>query len=159
MPVALRPARFPEDDALGVRFIMELQRYEHAIEPDRRLDPAVGPEFLTVLKERMAAQNGVAWIAEADGAPAGWALCLEDAQEIYVEEAQRRYFVVQELFVEDAWRGKGVGRLLLAAAEAEARRRGFARLAIGVLDGNAQARSAYAAFGFRDASRWMMKPL
>jgi GNAT superfamily N-acetyltransferase len=157
--VVLRSAVFPDDDALGARFIYGLQVFERDIEPDRRVDDTVGSDFLTVLKTRIAERNGVAWIAEVDGVPAGWCVCLDEQDEVYVEAALRRHFTVQELFVDAAFRGRGVGQVLLAAAEAEARCRGRPRLAIGVLEHNDNAQRAYRAFGFAPHSRWMIKPL
>lgn len=155
----LRVASFPEDDALGIAFIDGLQRFEHEIEPDRRIDAAAGADFMAVLKSRIMERDGIAWIAEVDGKPAGWCVCLDEQDEVYVEAALRRIFTVQELFVAAAYRGIGVGQALLQAAEAEARRRGCPRLAIGVLEANGQAQKTYEAFGFRNQSRWMIKPL
>jgi GNAT superfamily N-acetyltransferase len=157
--ITIRPARFPEDDALCAGFIDGLQLFEHAIEPNRRIDPSVGREFLETLKTRMGERNGIAWIAEQGGEPAGWALCYEEDEEIYVVPEARRYLTVQELFVVERCRGMGVGRALLAQAEAEARARGLSRMGIGLLAGNHAAHAAYTAFGFRDASRWMIKTL
>ncbi len=157
--VVLRAAVFPDDDALCAGFIHGLQVFERDIEPDRRVDDTVGFDFLNVLKTRIAEHDGIAWIAEVEGVPAGWCVCLDDRDEVYVEAGLRRHFTVQELFVGAAFRGKGVGQVLLAAAEAEARRRGRPRLAIGVLEHNDNAQRAYRAFGFAPQSRWMIKPL
>ncbi len=148
----LREARFPDDDDA-------LQAHERAFEDDRRIDAEVGREWLDELKRRIAEQVGFVRIAEVDGRPAGWVVCLEEPEPLYVEAPLRPLLNVQELYVDEERRGRGVGRALLAAAEAEARRRGRKRLGIGVLDRNAPARAAYAAFGFRDFARWMVKPL
>lgn len=157
--VVLRPVVFPDDDALGARFIDGLQRFERAMEPDRRIDDAAGSDFLEVLKARVTERSGIGWIAEVDAAPAGWCVCLDEHDEIYVVPELRRVFTVQELFVDEPYRGMGVGRALLSAAEAEARNRGRPRLGIGVLHANEKAQRTYRAFGFADQSRWMIKPL
>ena len=57
---------------------------------------------------------------------------------------------IHDLAVVPAWRGKGVGRALLAAAEERARERGCCKLTLEVQDDNAPARILYERFGFQD---------
>jgi ribosomal protein S18 acetylase RimI-like enzyme len=57
---------------------------------------------------------------------------------------------IHDLAVVPAWRGKGVGRSLLAAAEARARDRGCCKLTLEVQEDNAPARMLYERFGFQD---------
>jgi len=58
---------------------------------------------------------------------------------------------IHDLAVVPAWRGKGVGRALLAAAEKRARERGCCKLTLEVQDDNTPARILYERFGFEDA--------
>jgi GNAT superfamily N-acetyltransferase len=55
------------------------------------------------------------------------------------------------LRVDPAFRRRGVGRKLVAAAEAEARGRGLTRIGAVVADDNPAARAFYEALGFEDA--------
>jgi len=57
---------------------------------------------------------------------------------------------IHDLAVVPAWRGKGVGRALLAAAEERARGRGCCKLTLEVQDDNTPARILYERFGFQD---------
>jgi len=57
---------------------------------------------------------------------------------------------IHDLAVVPAWRGKGVGRALLAAAEERARGRGCCKLTLEVQDDNAPARILYERYGFQD---------
>ncbi len=57
---------------------------------------------------------------------------------------------VHDLAVVPAFRGQGVGRALLDAAERRARTRGCAKLTLEVREDNARARALYHAQGFRD---------
>jgi len=72
---------------------------------------------------------------------------------------------IHDLAVLPESRGSGVGRALLHAAEAHARRRGCGRLTLEVRDDNARARALYDSFGFVDgpdnsiATRFLSKPL
>ena len=55
---------------------------------------------------------------------------------------------VEGFTVAPMWRGRGVGRALLAAAVDEARRRGSRKVSLRVLATNKRARQVYAAAGF-----------
>jgi ribosomal protein S18 acetylase RimI-like enzyme len=57
---------------------------------------------------------------------------------------------IHDLAVLPAWRGKGVGRALLTAAEDRARREGCCKLTLEVQEENLRARSLYESFGFGD---------
>lgn len=64
--------------------------------------------------------------------------------------AARPLLNVHDLVVAPDCRGAGVGVALLDAAEAEARRRGCAKLTLEVQDDNQPARRLYERFGFTD---------
>jgi ribosomal protein S18 acetylase RimI-like enzyme len=57
---------------------------------------------------------------------------------------------IHDLAVRPGYRGQGVGRALLAAAETRARDRGCCKLTLEVQDDNTPARTLYERFGFRD---------
>src|SRR5436190_1018825 len=54
-PFVIRDLRLPDDRAACVSFIDGLQKYEHAFEPNRRVDAAVAEEYFTLLLKRVAA--------------------------------------------------------------------------------------------------------
>jgi ribosomal protein S18 acetylase RimI-like enzyme len=63
---------------------------------------------------------------------------------------------VNILAVKPAWRRRGIGRILLKAAESRAQQAGRSELSIIVSDGNVPAQRLYADFGFKErASRAM----
>lgn len=73
---------------------------------------------------------------------------------------------VHDLAVTAAYRGKGIGRALLAEVERQAIARGCCKLTLEVQDRNTPAHSLYASFGFKDfevgnlgATRFLSKPL
>lgn len=73
---------------------------------------------------------------------------------------------IHDLAVLDGHRGRGIGRALLAAAEAQARTEGCCKLTLEVQEDNAPARGLYGSFGFRDVrygdsgpTRFLGKPI
>ncbi len=56
---------------------------------------------------------------------------------------------IHDLYVADGYRSRGIGKQLLAAAEAIARQRGCSKLTLEVLSGNAAAKKSYGDAGFK----------
>ena len=159
-PFRIRPARLPEDKPAIVDFFIGIQQFEHAIEADRRIDPAVGEDSYAAMIERVAAKNGCILIAEtSSGEAIGWAVGLEDENEIYVVADERTYGYIAELFVVEAMRGLGVGRALIAACEDWARGRGLKVMMIGVLTRNTSAHAVYRGAGYDDTVTLLRKYL
>jgi GNAT superfamily N-acetyltransferase len=75
-------------------------------------------------------------------------MVLDEAGDVFVEQAERRHGFIAELFVEDSARGQGHGRALIAACEAWTRARGLNALIINVLAGNDKAIAVYDRDGF-----------
>ena len=156
----IREGRLPDDEPIARSFIPGLQTFEHILEPDRRLDPAVAGEFWAVLASRVAERQGRIFIAEDEAESAvGWAVCFTDENEIYVEADVRRFGLVSELFVVESARGQGVGRALIAACETHFRSLNLRSMMIGVLAKNANARRSYLAAGFSPYSEYLQKML
>ena len=113
-------------------------------------DPTGGGEPLPDLaRERLAATlaatpNAFSLIGRVGGEPVALANCFVTLSTF----ACRPLVNVHDLAVAPGWRGRGVGRALLAAVEAEARSRGACKLTLEVLEGNAVARRSYARAGF-----------
>ena len=149
----IRDARLPEEKPQLCAFIDALQLFEHAFEPDRRLDARIAEEYFDAMVPHALAYNGRVLVAEAPadaptGGLIGWAVVHEDMNEIFVEERERLQGYVSELFVAEAARGTGVGRALLEACEDWARSRKLAVMTIGALSANARAVGVYGRAGF-----------
>lgn len=115
-------------------------------------DPAGGGEPLSpYARQHLAAElaqrpQAFSFLAWHDGQAVGLINCIEG----FSTFACRTLVNVHDVAVLSAFRGRGVGRLLLAAAEAEAQARGACKLTLEVLSGNLPARHLYASFGFTD---------
>lgn len=145
--IAIRQARLPDDHPAFIAFIKGLQEYEVTFEKNRRLDDSYAEESLAELLK--ACERGMIFIAEDDdGHPVGWAVVFEEDAPVYVLEDERRFAYISELFVEEARRGQGVGRALMAACEDWARTHGFSTIRIGHLAANARTAQVYEKAGY-----------
>jgi GNAT superfamily N-acetyltransferase len=156
----IREASLPDDVPVIHEFILGLQRFEHAFEPNRRLDRAVAADYFVDLEMKVREGNGLMLIAEIDGGhPIGWAVAHEDKEDIYVIPEQRLLGYIAELYVIESERGRGVGRALIAASETWARGRGLPLIMIGVLPANKQAFSLYERAGYQACAVRLRKTL
>jgi len=157
--------RIREADPVGDRpsllsFIMGSQNFEHAIEPNRRLDTPVAAEHLERLLAHLKDHDGRMFVAEDEnGALIGWAVVSEFKGEAFVVPEERDYAYVFELFVAEAQRGEGIGRALIAACEEWAKAKNFKTIQIGVLFGNARAAKIYREAGYSDYALELRKYL
>lgn len=132
------------DAALVLAFIRELAEYEqlpHEVEADAEMlaDTLFGetPDAEVV-------------IAEVDGKPAGFALFFHN----YSTFLGRRGLHLEDLFVRPAFRGKGIGRVLMAFLAKLAVERGCGRFEWSVLDWNTPAIDFYRSLGARGMDEW-----
>jgi putative acetyltransferase len=91
------------------------------------------------------APRGGIWIAEADGAAVG---CVA------LRPLPGGVGEVKRMYVDGAWRGKGVGRALLETLIAHARSLGYHQLRLGTLTEMTAARALYASLGFVPIERY-----
>jgi ribosomal protein S18 acetylase RimI-like enzyme len=66
---------------------------------------------------------------------------------------------MKRLYVRPAFRGKGVGKILVAALIAEARLTGYEKMVLDTLPSMQQAHRLYKRFGFRETPSYHAKPI
>ena len=140
---ALRPAR-PDDAAALVGLIRELAEFErlsHLVEvtPPQLAQQLFGP--------RPAAE---AVVAEHDGAVVGFALFFTN----FSTFLGRPGLYLEDLYVQPAHRGQGLGRALLSHLGALANERGCGRFEWSVLDWNEDAIRFYRQMGASVMPDW-----
>jgi GNAT superfamily N-acetyltransferase len=131
------------------RFIVELATYER--EPDA---VEATPETLAVQLAE-AAPPFECLIAEADGAPVGFALFFHN----YSTWKGRRGLYLEDLYVQPSHRGQGIGLALLRQLASLAVQRGCARFEWAVLDWNKPAIDLYESLGARPRHDWTIYQL
>ena len=150
MSAHIRDADLSRDTAVLQSFIVASNIYEAQFESDRRLDAAAGADYLPQLVDSATKKQGRIFIAEEAGAPIGWAVCYVNEHEPFVKEDERPYGYVSELYVEEAFRGRHIGRALLNACEDHFRTLGMKTVLIAALSANTRAVNAYRATGYTD---------
>ena len=142
-PLRIRTATLA-DVPIILRLIRGLAEYE------RLLDECVATE--EQLHETLfgAHPQAEVVIAEWGGEPAGFALFFHN----YSTWEARRGLYLEDLFVRPAFRGRGLGRLLLEHLARVAVARGCGRFEWSVLDWNEPAIGFYRALGARPMSDW-----
>ena len=137
------------DVPLILRFICDLAEYERladrVVATEERLRRTLfgNPRFAEVL------------IAEEDGQPAGFALFFHN----YSTFLGQPGIYLEDLFVRESMRGRGIGRALLARLARIARDRGCGRLEWAVLDWNAPSIAFYRHIGAVSLDDWMIMRL
>jgi GNAT superfamily N-acetyltransferase len=133
------------DVPLILQFIRDLADYERladrvvATEEMLRRTLFGSPRFAEVL------------IAEEDGAPAGFALFFHN----YSTFLGQPGIYLEDLFVREEMRGRGIGKGLLARLARIARERGCGRVEWAVLDWNAPSIAFYRSIGAISLDDWM----
>lgn len=143
--------------ALRTCFV-ELQAWERQFEPSMPRPEEVADAYLADMLKRCTASRGRVFVAEQNGAIAGF-VCLMAKVEADLDESLEPYSYVSDLLVRAAYRGRGIGRQLMAAAEAAAREAQTARLKVGVLAANKGAYEFYRTGGFREYAIQLVKNL
>ena len=136
----------PEDVPLVLHFIKELAVYE------RLAHEVVANEELirsTLFGEKPSAE---VIIAEEDGEPAGFALFFHN----YSTFMGRHGLYLEDLFVKPEFRGRGIGKALLAHLAAIAKERNCGRFEWAVLNWNEPAIDFYKSLGAKSVDEWII---
>jgi ribosomal protein S18 acetylase RimI-like enzyme len=154
----IRPYQHGDDDACRA-CVVELQDAERRLDPRLRHGDSMADEYLRQMHERCRDHAGTILVAELANAIAGLVMVLTRVPFESLDEPPGSYALVAELVVLGAFRGHGIGRALLQAAERHAHDSGATELRIGVLSDNLPARQLYVAEGFAAYSEILAKPL
>ncbi|HEY6257164.1 MAG TPA: GNAT family N-acetyltransferase [Xanthobacteraceae bacterium] len=146
--VQVRPAIDADHDRL-IEAVIDQQEYERKLHDSRRPGAEMAASYLDHVRERTARNDGAIFIAEFDGAFAGYAACwVEHECNVAETEDSNRFGYIADTYVIPRLRGRGMVASLLQAAEEHLGTMGVGRIRIGALAGNASALRAYAKHGF-----------
>lgn len=126
-----------------------MQDFERTVDPRLLPGGEIAEAYLAQMQARCAAHGGVILVAEEEGKVVGFVGLLTRVEEEELDQPPEPHALVSDLSVTESARGRGIGRALLRAAEARARRAGARELRIGALTGNTAAEELYRTEGFR----------
>jgi GNAT superfamily N-acetyltransferase len=148
MTLSIRPA-VSGDAPLVTRFVRDLAEYEHLLHEveggEAEFDAALFGPNPRVFSE----------IADWDGEPAGQALWFYS----FSTFSCRHGIYLEDLYVEPAFRGRGIGRALLACLAKRCVDEGLTRLSWEVLDWNAPSIAFYESIGAVTRREWLSNRL
>jgi ribosomal protein S18 acetylase RimI-like enzyme len=148
----IRPLREDEYDAFierGLAFYVE-DMVRAGVDRDVAQAKA-DKDFPLLLPEGLATPGHSLYAIEDDGRFAGYLwLCDRDG------ELGHSLFVYA-VEIDEAFRGRGLGRAAMVFAEEESRRLGIAKIALNVFGGNAVARGLYLSLGYAETAVHMEK--
>lgn len=98
------------------------------------------------------AEPGGVWTIQMDGELAGYLAVVPG----YSLEFGGRFGLLDELFVDARWRGRGVGAAAVEFAAQQCREQGWQALRLEVVDGNERAEALYGRSGFQLDGRKLM---
>lgn len=135
----------PEDVAIILRFIRDLAVYERL---EHKVVATEGSLRETLFGER---RYGEVIFAEFEGQPVGFALFFHNYSTFLAQPG----IYLEDLFVDPAYRGRGIGKALLINLAAIAKARGCGRLEWSVLKWNEPSIEFYKAMGAKPLDEWV----
>jgi GNAT superfamily N-acetyltransferase len=140
--VAIREAR-PGDEERILDWICRLAKFENLSEQVKATREGIARDFFS---RRLAN----ALFALVDGKPAGFAVWYFN----YSTFAGKKGLFLEDIFVDEPFRGKGVATTIFSWLETKAQEEGCARIEWHVLDWNATAKSFYRSCGGAPNEGW-----
>jgi ribosomal protein S18 acetylase RimI-like enzyme len=148
------------DLPLVASFVAAIQEHERASVPGLKPGAEIAAGYAEMIERSVRRNNGVILMARRGAETVGFAAAwIETDPDPCLEEAERRHAYVSDIYVVEAARRQGVGHRLLAALEAEMRKRGCRRIRLCAKATNAVALACYEAAGYRPYEVILSKPI
>jgi ADP-ribose pyrophosphatase YjhB (NUDIX family)/predicted GNAT family acetyltransferase len=162
LETAIRQYRHSDRKVL-VRLLEELQDYLVSVDDlkrERRV-PEYGESYTERTLQNVSKNNGIIYVAENKSRVVGMIIGTMPVQtkEELLEHVPFKRGVVLELFVEDGYREKGVGTMLMEKMEEHFKRNGCTVSGVDVFFPNKIAYRLYSKLGYRERDIWMTKKL
>jgi ribosomal protein S18 acetylase RimI-like enzyme len=130
--------------------VIELQNFEREIDSRMPSGEEIVDDYIVEMLQRCRQCDGQVLVADAGGEIAGYVTILNRVQSDDLDDGNIEFGLVADLLVRNAYRGTGLGRKLMDAAESSAREQGVRWLRISVMADNTAARELYASTGFSE---------
>lgn len=130
--------------------LIELQEFERRIDPRKPAGDEIATAYISDALSQCAECHGRIFVADEEGEIAGYATVLARVRSGTLDDGDLEYAYLADLVVRAAYRGRGMGRDLIAKAETYARGEGAKWLRVCVLAENQGARRLYHTSGFSE---------
>jgi len=130
--------------------LIELQDFERGIDPRKPAGEEIAIAYVLDALSQCADCRGRIFVADEKGEIAGYATVLAKARSGALDDGNLEFAYLADLVVRAAYRGRGIGRELIAKAETYARDEGAKWLRVSVLAENNGARHLYHTSGFSE---------
>lgn len=153
----------PLDKAIVIKFMERLQDYLVALDPMRRLkrESDYGKKYTELLLSKVLRNNGRIFIAKYGEEPAGLiaGIIEKQSKEDLIAAGQSKTARIVELFVDDAYRSKGIGKMLMEKIEEFFTSLGCEIVRIEVFEPNKNAHQFYQNLGYQNRMIDLIKKL
>ena len=139
--------------------VIGLQDFERRLDPRMPSGESIADDYLQEMFLQCRQFAGSVFIGEQDEKIAGYITILTKYVSDDIDDGPRKFGFITDVFVDEKFRGQGIGRALLKHAENHARENGVSEMMIGVLASNHQARSLYLTQGFEEFAIKLEKKL
>lgn len=126
---------------------------EHGDMPPQAANRKAIADFTSLLTSGLETPGHLISVLELGDDVVGWLWVAERMLD------DRRILWIYSVGIDEAFRGRGLGRAAMLFAEDEARRRGIGRIELNVFGGNAVARGLYRSLGYVERAVSMGKDL
>ncbi len=162
MKVTIRKYR-RADRTEFVRLMEELQDYLVSIDDlkrERRM-PEYAESYTQRTLQNVEKNDGIICVAESEGRIVGLVVGImpEQTKEELLERVPFKRGVVLELIVENTYRGKGLGTMLMKSIESHFKQNGCSVSGVDVFYPNKNAHRLYNKLGYSERTIWMTKKL
>ena len=138
------------DFATLIRFVGAIQEHERIDVPDLKSGSEIGSDYAQMLIRMASEQNGCIRMARAETEIVGFGCAwIEEDEDVLLRDDARIYGYVSDIFVEGAWRRRGIALRLLEVLELEMRARGCSRMRICSKAANHLALECYRRAGYQ----------
>jgi ribosomal protein S18 acetylase RimI-like enzyme len=140
----------PSDLAVVIKYVEAIQEHERVGVPDLKPGREIGSDYARMLVRTVAERNGCLLMARTETDIVGFACAwAEEDDDPLLRNDARTHAYVSDIFVEEAWRRRGVAVRLLRALEVEMRSRGYRRIRICSKAANHLALECYKKAGYQ----------
>jgi GNAT superfamily N-acetyltransferase len=128
--------------------LIELQNFERNFDPRLPLGEDIVEAYIPDMLQRCKRCGGTVLVADIDGMVAGYVTVMAKVRSEEMGAGDFEFGLITDIVVLPEYRKTGLGKELLAAAEAFAKANGVKWLRIGALTANHAAKDMYSSMGF-----------